>query len=82
MLIIFDTIFLNRFQWVRVAKVPGDRDEAFVTGLEPNHQYKFRVTAINDEGDSEPLETEMAITAKNPYGMLLTILSARLRRHS
>lgn len=51
-----------------MAKVPGDREEVHVTGLEPNHQYKFRVTAINDEGDSEPLETEAAIIAKNPYG--------------
>ena len=54
-------------KWVRVARVPGDREDAFISGLEPNHQYKFRVTAVNDEGDSEPLETEVAITAKNPY---------------
>lgn len=39
-----------------------------VEGLEPGHQYQFRVTAVNDEGDSEPLEAEQAITAKNPYG--------------
>lgn len=39
-----------------------------MTGLEPGHQYKFRVTAVNDEGDSEPLETEKAILAKNPFG--------------
>lgn len=42
-----------------------------VTGLEPGHQYKFRVTAVNDEGDSEPLEAEKAILAKNPFGMYL-----------
>ena len=28
----------------------------------------FRVKAVNDEGDSEPLETEAAIKAKDPYG--------------
>lgn len=39
-----------------------------VEGLEPGHQYKFRVTAVNDEGDSEPLEANQAILAKNPYG--------------
>ena len=41
-----------------------------MTGLEPGHQYKFRVTAVNDEGDSEPLEAERAILAKNPFGKL------------
>ena len=39
-----------------------------VENLEPGHQYKFRVTAVNAEGDSEPLESDHAITAKNPYG--------------
>ena len=28
----------------------------------------FRVKAVNDEGDSEPLVTEAAIKAKDPYG--------------
>lgn len=53
-------------------RVAGDKKplEMEVTGLEPGHQYKFRVTAVNDEGDSEPLETERAILAKNPFGKL------------
>lgn len=55
-------------KWVRVGKVPGDREEMLISGLDPGAEYKFRVTAINDEGDSEPLETERAIVAKNPYG--------------
>lgn len=42
-----------------------------VTGLEPGHQYKFRVTAVNDEGDSDPLEADKAIIAKNPFGKLV-----------
>ncbi|XP_013148822.1 PREDICTED: twitchin isoform X2 [Papilio polytes] len=56
-------------KWVRVGRVAGDKKplEMEVTGLEPGHQYKFRVTAVNDEGDSEPLETERAVLAKNPY---------------
>ncbi|CAH2099215.1 unnamed protein product [Euphydryas editha] len=56
-------------KWVRVGRVAGDKKplEMEVTGLEPGHQYKFRVTAVNDEGDSEPLETEKAILAKNPF---------------
>lgn len=29
--------------------------------------YKFRVRAVNAEGESEPLESEKPIEAKNPY---------------
>ncbi|RZF42380.1 hypothetical protein LSTR_LSTR004188 [Laodelphax striatellus] len=56
-------------KWTRVGKVPGDRaePEMVITGLEPNAEYKFRVTAVNDEGDSEPLVTDGTIIAKNPY---------------
>jgi hypothetical protein len=41
-----------------------------VTGLTPGAEYKFRVSAVNDEGDSEPLVAEKSIIAKNPFGML------------
>ena len=47
-----------------------------VSDLTPGQDYKFRVTAVNDEGDSEPLETESAIKAKNPYGKYPTRLLA------
>lgn len=36
--------------------------------LTPKKKYKIRVKAVNKEGESEPLETEDAIVAKNPYG--------------
>lgn len=64
-------------KWVRVGKVAantpgspgfGDHPEMVVTGLNPNSEYKFRVKAVNDEGDSEPLVTLKPIVAKNPYG--------------
>ncbi|XP_011700590.1 PREDICTED: twitchin isoform X1 [Wasmannia auropunctata] len=56
-------------KWVRVGKVPGNspNTEFEVTGLNPGSEYKFRVTAVNDEGDSEPLESERGVVAKNPY---------------
>lgn len=38
-----------------------------VTGLTPGKEYKFRVAAVNAEGESKPLETEQAILAKNPF---------------
>lgn len=42
-----------------------------VTGLTPGKEYKFRVTAVNAEGESEPLQTEESIIAKNPFGIRL-----------
>lgn len=38
-----------------------------VTGLTPGHEYKFRVAAVNAEGESKPLEAEQSIIAKNPF---------------
>lgn len=42
-----------------------------VKGLQEGHEYKFRVKAINEEGESEPLESEHSIVAKNPFGKYL-----------
>lgn len=56
-------------KWVRCGKVPGNSpDTEFeVTGLNPGSEYLFRVTAVNDEGDSEPLESTKPVLAKNPF---------------
>ncbi|XP_055385446.1 twitchin isoform X34 [Condylostylus longicornis] len=56
-------------KWVRVGKLPGDKEppEFDVTGLNPGSEYKFRVTAVNDEGESEPLETLVGVVAKDPF---------------
>lgn len=61
-------------KWVRVGRVPagsgpgsGENPEFDVTGLTEGAEYQFRVTAVNDEGDSEPLVTEHGVIAKNPF---------------
>ena len=55
---------------LQIGKVAGDkRPLTFdVKGLEEGMEYEFRVTAISDEGESEPLYTDCAIKAKNPFG--------------
>ena len=52
-----------------------ERVQDFVQGtqctigkLKEGHEYDFRVSAENQNGISEPLETSQAITAKNPFG--------------
>lgn len=54
-------------RWVPAGKVGKDGTTAVVKGLEQGKKYHFRVKAINDEGSSEPLETDHSTVAKNPY---------------
>ena len=55
-------------RWVAAGEV-GPNDETFTaTGLTPKKKYKFRVKAVNKDGESEALETDEAIMARNPYG--------------
>ncbi|GAU87381.1 hypothetical protein RvY_00244-2 [Ramazzottius varieornatus] len=54
-------------KWVKVGDAPGDATEFAVEGLTPDHQYKFRVKAVNRQGESEPLTAETPITAKDPW---------------
>ena len=58
-------------RWSPVGRT--DEPEFEVKGLQEGHAYKFRVKAVNDEGESEPLETETTIVAKNPYGKFSNI---------
>nr|KAG5709145.1 hypothetical protein BaRGS_028601 [Batillaria attramentaria] len=52
-------------KWEKVAEVQGNK--CTVPKLTENHPYKFRVVAMNKNGDSEPLETTEPVTAKNPF---------------
>ena len=57
----------GRWDPVKTVRTP----ECKVPKLLEGHKYKFRVVAESPNGDSEPLETDEPITAKNPYGKLL-----------
>lgn len=52
-------------KWTRVGKTT--EPEMDVTGLITGKEYLFRVVALNEEGESEPLEADHSIIAKNPF---------------
>ncbi len=53
--------------WIPCGETVGKTPEFDVTGLHEGCTYMFRVRAVNSMGESEPLETDTSILAKNPY---------------
>lgn len=53
--------------WIPCGKTDDSAPEFDVKDLIPGHEYKFRVKAVNSEGESEPLETIGHIVAKDPF---------------
>jgi len=53
-------------RWIPVGRT--QEPEMDVKGLQEGHEYSFRVKALNEEGESEALESDGSIVAKNPYG--------------
>jgi len=53
-------------QWVPCGR--SSEPEATITGLQEGKPYKFRVKAVNREGESDDLEADKSIIAKNPFG--------------
>ena len=58
-------------KWKPLGETPGDVTNFQAKPLEEGHEYLFRVKAVNDEGESEPLVADKAIKAKDPFGMSL-----------
>ena len=67
--------------------VGPDVNEFRVPKLKEGEDYKFRVRAENDQGQSEPLDSDKATRVKNPFGTcslslslgLLKVLSHRIK---
>lgn len=53
-------------RWIPVGRT--QEPEMDIKGLQEGHEYSFRVKALNEEGESEALESDGTIIAKNPYG--------------
>lgn len=53
--------------YFKVDTVSGLANSARITKLSPLKEYKFRVRAVNKEGESPNLETSQSTLAKNPY---------------
>lgn len=60
--------------WVHADKTDGPVTNLYIKNLEPEHWYKFRVKAVNNQGVSDPLTANHSIKAKNPFGKLNCIL--------
>lgn len=72
---IVEKMDMDTGRWVPAGEVGPNADNFKVDGLTPKKRYKFRVKAINKEGESEPLESDEPITAKNPYGKIFFLPS-------
>lgn len=63
-------------QWLPCGK--SSEPEANITGLQEGKQYKFRVRAVNKEGESDDLEADKFIVAKNPFGTVIIIICIQI----
>lgn len=64
---VIEKLNTTRGSWIEAGT---SRDLTFqVKNLDALKKFHFRVKAVNSEGESEALQTEESILAKNPYGM-------------
>ena len=57
----------NKGKFVEVGKVDPASTKMTVKGLRNKGNYKFRVKAVNCEGESEPLSSDQYTTIKDPW---------------
>lgn len=59
---------LQREEWAIVASAVREQN-FIVSGLFPLHEYEFRVSACNTNGQGPPLLAESSIVAQLPFGV-------------
>lgn len=64
---IIEKMDVSRGEWTPVDTVSGLCNSVKVPKLSQNKTYKFRVRAVNKEGEGPNLETKQDTLAKNPY---------------
>jgi hypothetical protein len=64
-LLYFRYMDIDSGEWVTACTTTTP--SATASGLKPGHLYQFEVSAINKEGQSEPIYTGDPILAENPY---------------
>lgn len=64
---VLEKMDLDTGRWVPAGEVGPESTDFTFKGLTPKKKYKFRVKAKNKEGESEPLEIDEPVLAKNPY---------------
>ncbi|XP_013419362.1 twitchin-like [Lingula anatina] len=58
----------GRTSWGRVAKISPEKTKHAVKNLVTGNEYHFRVRAVNDVGDSKPLEMEDGVVPRRKAG--------------
>jgi predicted phage tail protein len=64
---VLEKMDLDTGRWVPAGECGPEDTDFTVKGLTKGKKYKFRVKAINKEGESDPLEMDDSIMARNPY---------------
>ena len=70
----------SRSSWTKVGSVDRDTTKFTVPDLKEGLEYYFRVTALNDEGESKPLESVDTAKPKKKIGELLVFGSGLIQR--
>lgn len=64
---VLEKMDLDSGRWIPAGEVGPESTDFTFKGLTPKKKYKFRVRAKNKEGESEPLEIDEPVVARNPY---------------
>lgn len=59
---------VRRSTWSKAGSVPGDVTTFKMEKLMEGTEYMFRITAVNEEGESQPLESLDTVKPQKPAG--------------